>query len=195
MILLDAKAYTIASWVGVVLMFVAVVMLGILGNWLGLLLSLVFLVSSIAFMTLRNEVPSLFDLLFVIAALANGAGWIWGLYSEVFGYDEVVHAYTSFAISLWFGFLVYDSMLADFRDRGLLFGLVIATFGLAAGAAWEMIEYTLIQLKDPVRDLMVDAVGAALAGLFATWVLKGDPQLGHHRGATKASKDSHEHST
>lgn len=175
MIPLNAKGYTVASWVGVVLMLAAVVALGILGNWLGLLLSLVFLVSSMAFLALRNEVPSLFDLLFVIAALANGAGWIWGLYSEVFGYDEVVHAYTSFTVSLWFGFLAYNSMLAEFRGRGLLFGLVIATFGLAAGAVWEMIEYTLIQLKDPVEDLMVDTVGAVLAGLFATWTLKWEP--------------------
>lgn len=176
MIPLDSKGYTIASWVGVVLMLAAVIALAVLGNWLGLSLSLAFLISSIAFLILRHTVPSLFDLLFVLAALANGAGWIWSLYGEVFGYDEVVHAYTSFAISLWFGFLVYHSMLTHFRDKGLLFGLVIATFGLAAGAAWEMFEYTLIQLKDPVEDLMVDAIGAALAGLFAAWVLKWEPR-------------------
>lgn len=178
MIPLDAKGYTIAGWVGVALMLAAVVALGIMGKWLGLLLSLVFLVASAAFMIFRRQVPSLFDLLFVIAALANGAGWIWELYSQVFGYDEVVHAYTSFAISLWLGFLVFYSMREEFRGRSLVFGLAIATMGLAAGAVWEMIEYTLIQLKDPVEDLMVDGLGAVLAGLFAIWVLKREPSDG-----------------
>lgn len=177
MIPLNSKGYTIAGWIGVALMLGAVVFLGLMGKWLGLVLSLVFLVASVAFMTLRHQVPSLFDLLFVIAALANGAGWIWELYTQVFAYDEVVHAYTSFAISLWLGFLVYYSP-AEFRGRGLLFGLAIATMGLAGGAVWEMIEYTFIQVKDPVEDLMVDGIGAVLAGLFAIWVLKREPRDG-----------------
>jgi hypothetical protein len=168
---LNWKGYGAAGWVGVALMACAVVALAVMGRWLALLLSLAFLASSIAVLVARHDFPRVFDLLFVLAALVNGAGWVWDLYDSVFGYDEFAHAYTSFAISLWLGFLIYYSMRTEFRGRSLLFALVIATFGLAIGAVWEMIEWTFIQLKDPVVDLMMDGIGAVLAGLLASWLV------------------------
>lgn len=175
---LNWKGYVVAGWAGVALMGGAVVALAVMGRWLELMLSLLFLASSIAVLTVRHEFPRLFDLLFVAAALVNGAGWVWNLYHSVIGYDEVAHAYTSFAISLWLGFLVYYSLLANFRGRGLLFALVIATFGLAAGAVWEILEWTFIQINDPVPDLILDGIGAIVAGLFAAWVLHGESRRG-----------------
>lgn len=167
---LNYKAYTVAGWAGVALMAAAVVVLGLRGDWVGFSVSLLFFASSAAFLIMRSEFPALFDLLFVVAALANGAGWVWGLYSEVVGYDEVVHAYTTFAASLSLGFALYYSMRAHFHTA--VFGLAIVTMGIAAGAIWEMFEWTLISLKDPVLDLMVDSIGAIAAGIFGTWVLK-----------------------
>lgn len=167
---LNSRAYTIAGWIGVVLMAVTVVWLGLQSIWLGFAICLLFLVASAAFMLKRSQFPALFDLLFVVAALANGAGWVWELYSQVIGYDEIVHAYTTFAASLSFGFALYYSVHEYFRT--VVFGLAVVTIGIAAGAVWEMFEWLIIQIRDPVQDLLVDTVGAILAGIFATWVLK-----------------------
>lgn len=169
-VLLDAKSYTVAGWAGVALMVAAVVWLGWQGKWLGFAISLLFLLASTAFLLGRSRFPSLFDLLFVVAALANGAGWLWELYSQVMGYDEVVHAYTTFAGILSLGVALYYSARAHLRT--VAFGLAVVTMGIAAGAIWEMFEWAIINIKDPVADLIVDSIGAILAGLFATWVLK-----------------------
>lgn len=170
--LIDSRAYTVAGWLGVAAMVAAVVELGWRGNWLGFAISLLFLVISAGFMLRRSQFPALFDLLFVAAALANGAGWVWELYSQVIGYDELVHAYTTFAASLSFGFTLYYSMRAHFRT--VTFALAVVTMGIAAGAIWEMFEWTIIKVHDPVPDLMVDTVGAIVAGIFGAWVLKYD---------------------
>lgn len=167
---LNSKGYTVAGWAGVALMAAAVVVLALRGDWLGFGISLLFLVASAAFIATRSKFPALFDLLFVVAALANGAGWVWGLYSDVFAYDEVVHAYTTFAGSLSLGFALYYSMRAHFHTA--VFGLAIVTMGIAGGAVWEIIEWSIINIKDPVPDLIVDSIGAILAGIFGTWVLK-----------------------
>lgn len=173
MIRIDAKSYIVAGWIGAAAMVAAVVWLGIQGNWLGFGVSLLFLVSSVLFMTTRSDLPSLFDLLFVAAALVNGAGWVWGLYTSFIFYDEIAHSYTTFAGSLWLGFAVYYSMRAHFRS--LAFGFAIVTFGLAAGAVWEMIEWSFTDLTDPVVDLMMDGIGALVAGILGTWILKLEP--------------------
>lgn len=170
MTLLNAKGYTRAAWAGVALMAATVAVLGVRGVWLGFGVCLLFLACSAAFMLARNELPALFDLLFVVAALANGAGWVWELYSDVPGYDEIVHAYTAFAASLYFGFALYYSMRVHFHTVN--FGLAIVTMGIAAGALWEMFEWLIIKIKDPVPDLMIDSLGALIAALFGTWVLK-----------------------
>lgn len=173
---LNSRAYTILAWVGVVVMAAAVVHVGMdsqmKNQWLAFAICLLFLLASAAFMVKRSRFPALFDLLFVIAALANGAGWVWELYSQVIGYDEIVHAYTTFAASLSLGFALYYSGRAHMRTAA--FGLAIVTMGIAAGAVWEMFEWAIINVKDPVVDLLVDSIGAILAGIFAAWVLKAE---------------------
>ncbi|HEY9769303.1 MAG TPA: hypothetical protein V6C71_12555 [Coleofasciculaceae cyanobacterium] len=44
-------------------------------------------------------------------------GWVWSLFAMQGAYDEIVHAYTIFAITLALSFLVYSSMLRILRDR------------------------------------------------------------------------------
>lgn len=173
---LNSPRYTIVAWAGTALMAAAVVWLGWQSQWLGFAICLLFLVASAAFMVTRSQFPSLFDLLFVIAALANGAGWVWGLYSQVFGYDEIVHGYTTFAGSLSIGFAMYYSVRAHLRT--VVFGIAIVTIGIAGGAIWEMFEWAIIKIHDPVSDLIVDSIGAIIAALFGTWVLKVEARSG-----------------
>lgn len=175
---LHARGYTIGGILGAVLMAVAVIWLGWQGKWLGCIISLLFLAVSVAFMCSRDHFPALFDLLFVIAALANGAGWVWELYSQVIGYDEIVHAYTTFAGSLSLGFALYYSARAHLHT--VVFGFAIATMGIAGGALWEIFEWTAIYVTDPVSDLVADSIGAIIAAGFGTWVLKLEAQDDRH---------------
>lgn len=169
---LNSRTYSFVGWVGAALMLVAVIWLALQGKWLGFGISLLFLLASAGFMTTRGQFPALFDLLFVIAALANGAGWVWELYTQVIGYDEIVHAYTTFAGSLSLGFALYYSAGAHLRT--VVFGLAIVTMGIAGGAIWEIFEWVIINVKDPVPDLIVDSIGAIFAGIFGAWVLKSE---------------------
>lgn len=142
------------------------------GDWWGALLLAVFLFASIAFVLFEDRLPTLFDLLFVVAALLNGAGWVWGLYRQVAGYDEFTHFFTSFAVTLSLGFLVFRAVQAPFRDHRILFFLVMASFGITLGAFWEVFEWTILtSLPNPVVDIIMDSLGALLAGVAAAWFL------------------------
>ena len=170
---LDRKSYRTAAWIGIALLVPAIITAIVMEKWWGTLMLAAFLIASIAFVAFEDRLPALFDLLFVTAALVNALGWALDLYTRVPGYDEVAHAFTMFAITLSFGFLAYHSVRAHFQTRGALYVLAIASFGLAVGALWEMVEWTFIpRLRDPVADLYMDAIGALAAGLLAAWALR-----------------------
>ena len=59
----------------------------------------------------------------------------------------------------------------------------IASFGLAIGALWETFEwFVLRRLMDPVNDLMMDTIGAVVAGLLAAWALRQESDVRGVRG-------------
>jgi hypothetical protein len=168
---LNSRGFTVAGWVGIGLLAVALVYVAIMGNWFGALLLAAFLAVSVAFVVAK-PLPSLFDLLFVAAAMLNAAGWVWNLYDRIMGYDEIAHLVTSFAVTLSLGFLVYREVREPFREHRLHFMLVIASFGITLGAFWEIFEWTLLRsLPNPIVDIMVDSLGAVGAGVFAAWAL------------------------
>jgi hypothetical protein len=102
----------------------------------------------------------------------NAAGWVWNEYKTIYGYDELAHLFTTFAVTLSLGFLVYWQVQHYFCDHHAHFVLVIASFGISLGALWEVFEWTLLgQLRDPVGDIVMDSIGALLAGLVAPWLL------------------------
>ena len=176
---LDHSGYRTAAWVGIGLLALAVIAAMVMGKWWGVLMLAAFLAAAVGFVAFEDRLPALFDLLLVAAALVNALGWVLDLYTRVPGYDEVAHAFTIFAVTLSLGFLAYHSMRAQFRGRGALYVLAIASFGLAVGALWEMVEWTFIgTLRDPVADLMMDAIGALAAGLLAAWALRQEPRSG-----------------
>ncbi|HSF75462.1 MAG TPA: hypothetical protein VLA84_16835, partial [Microcoleus sp.] len=74
--------YRVAAWVGQALLTIAVIAAvsqGKLQNALGLAL---FLVASLAFVVMETHLPTLFDFLFVLAALLNAGGWVFGLFYQ-----------------------------------------------------------------------------------------------------------------
>jgi hypothetical protein len=123
--------------------------------------------------------------LVTLAALLNISGYVWNLYDKVRLFDEVVHTYTLFALTLLVALLLFGIVLTGFGEhRGLLF-LVIVCIGLAVGAVWEITEWAydlvvpsdVIQGKqDTMTDLILDGAGAAIAGLVGLQMFRQGEQ-------------------
>jgi hypothetical protein len=175
------RGYRIAAWVGQIVLGVAVLAAVVQGNWVNAAALAGFLIVSLVFVVKDDRLPTLFDFLFVVAALLNAGGWVWRLFYQPGPYDEITHAFTTFAITLALSFLVYRSMLTVFRQHKVLYLLTIASFGIAIGALWEVAEWTagkilamevIESLDDTIVDLIMDSLGAGLAALISLWALQ-----------------------
>jgi hypothetical protein len=175
------RGYRIAAWVGQIVLGVAVLAAVVQGNWVNAAALAGFLIVSLVFVVKDDRLPTLFDFLFVVAALLNAGGWVWRLFYQPGPYDEITHAFTTFAITLALSFLVYRSMLTVFRQHKVLYLLTIASFGIAIGALWEVAEWTagkilamevIESLDDTIVDLIMDSLGAGLATLISLWALQ-----------------------
>ncbi|HEY9655943.1 MAG TPA: hypothetical protein V6C50_10665 [Crinalium sp.] len=175
------KGYRIAAWVGQALLAIAIILATSQGKWGNALALVLFLAASFVFVSRDDRLPTLFDFLFVLAALLNAGGWVWGLFYPPGPYDEITHAFTIFAFTLAFSFLVYRPLLAVFRQHRLLYLLTIASFGIAIGALWEVAEWSagkilgievIESLDDTITDLVMDSLGAAFAAVTSLWTLQ-----------------------
>ena len=168
------RGYRIAAWIGQFFLAIATAIVLVRTGWQAAIILLLFLIASFVFVWKERQLPTLFDLLFVIAALLNAGGWI-GLFYQPGPYDEIVHAYTTFSITLALSFIVYQPMLPLFRNHRWLYILTIISFGLAIGALWEVFEWltaTINSLDDTIVDLIMDAIGAIAASLVSLRALK-----------------------
>ncbi|WP_216595659.1 hypothetical protein [Myxosarcina sp. GI1] len=168
------RGYRIAAWIGQFLLAIATAIVWVRVGWQAAIILLVFLIASFIFVLKDRQLPTLFDLLFVIAALLNAGGWI-GLFYQPGPYDEIVHGYTTFSITLAVSFIVYHSMLSVFRSHRLLYIVTIISFGIAIGALWEIFEWvtaTINSLDDTIVDLIMDTIGAIVASLLSLWALQ-----------------------
>lgn len=173
---LDRPIFAKAAWVGIAALGLASVYSLVARDWIGGLFMVGFLAASIAFVAFEDRLPTLFDLLFVSSALVNAIGWAWDYYTTVWGYDELVHFYTTFAVTLSLGYLTFYAVRSHFRTHRTHFVLVIASFGVSIGALWEIFEWLiLVKLTNPVEDLVMDTLGAILAGFIAAWALGAEP--------------------
>ena len=133
------------------------------GNWHKALGLALFLAASLAFVVMDDPSPTLFDFLFVLAALLNAGGWVLGRFYQPGLYDEIVHAFTTFAVTLALSFLAYCSMVTIFRNHKLLYLLTITTFGIGIGALWEVAECTagivlLTEVIESLNDRIIDLI-------------------------------------
>ena len=179
--ILNWKGYRIIAWIGQAVLTIFVIAAAVQGKWSNALGLALFLVISFVFVIRDDKLPTLFDFLFVLAALLNATGWVWNLFGMPGPYDEIVHAYTTFAITLALSFLVYGSMLNIFRNHTLLYLVTITSFGIAIGALWEVTEWSagkilstqvIESLDDTIIDLVMDTLGAGLAALISLWALR-----------------------
>lgn len=181
MLSVNWRGYRLAAWLGQALLTIAVIAAAVQGNWWNAVALGCFLIASLVFVIRDDRLPTLFDFLFVLAALLNAAGWVWGLFGMPGPYDEIVHAFTTFAITLAVSFLVYQRMLTIFRQHTILYLLTIASFGIAIGALWEIVEWSagkvlptevIESLDDTIIDLIMDTLGAIGAALVSLWALQ-----------------------
>lgn len=144
-------------------------------RWVGAVVLSLFLAISVAVIVRRSQLPTLFEALFVMAALLNAAGYAWSLYRHLPFYDEVAHLYTGFAVTLALGFLLYEELMDGFRAHRTLFVVTITSMGIAIGALWEVAEwlYEIVTgydmvgpTQDTMTDLLLDAAGAFAAALL-----------------------------
>jgi hypothetical protein len=177
MLMINANwnGYRIVAWLLQGLLAIAIVVVLLQGEWLPAAALSGYLVISFLFVKLERKLPSLFDLIFMIAALINAGGWAWDLYNKPGPYDEIAHFFTMFAITLAFGFLLYSELMESFYDHPVMFVLTIASLGIAIGALWEVVEWLadfvtpkqiVSGLVDTITDIILDSAGAVLAALL-----------------------------
>ena len=121
--------------------------------------------------------------IFISAILISvGASWA-SLYERLWWFDEAVHFYSFFSFTLLVATLLYGLTLTGRNQHPVLLLLTIICIGLALGALWEIIEwsYDLIRAGDIIKgkrdtmiDLVFDAIGALVAGIFVLGINKNE---------------------
>lgn len=114
--------------------------------------------------------------LIVSLGAANIAGYAFDLYRQFWWFDRVLHASTILAVTLWLALFVFGKALNQEDGRRALVVLLVASVGVALGALWEVAEWGFDQIApadvikgkyDTLLDVVMDTVGAVLAGILA----------------------------
>jgi hypothetical protein len=173
-----------------------------LGRWLQLLVVLAVMTLTMAPILVSRRfavlIPAQFQvlvILFVFAALFLGE--VRGFYTRFWWWDIALHVSSGVLLGI-LGFLLVYVMNEDDRiDMHLSPGFVALfafVFALAAGALWEIFEFSMDQLvgttmqkpmfgdasglTDTMWDLIVDALGALLVSLYGwRYLRRGKPSM------------------
>jgi VanZ family protein len=184
----DWYGYRVAAWAGQAALLAAIILVLVQGQWIPAAALSGFLICSFLFVAFEHKLPRLFDLLFVIAALINAAGWAWNLYNQPGLYDEIAHFYTMFAITLAAGYMLFNELMRGFKGHRLLFLVIVTSLGIAIGALWEVAEWLadfvvarqiISGLDDTITDIILDSAGALLAAFANLWGLNEQQQPVH----------------
>ncbi len=113
-------------------------------------------------------------ILLAIAVVVNIAGYMFNLYQQFVWFDEVVHAYTIFALTLVIALYAYGAVLTGVERHTFGLILMITAIGLAIGGLWEVAEWlydawitqqnTIMAVPDRLIDLIMDTIGGLAAG-------------------------------
>ncbi len=167
-----SRAYRSLAFAVRVALGLALTWLLIGGQFVGFLIVSLFFALSFAYRLREDRLPNAFDLFVALAALLNAFGFAFNLYTRLYLYDEAAHAFTVFALTLALFFLFYKDHIPE---RAAL-ATAVFTFGMAAGAIWELVEWTTglvigtpvnSGLDDAMTDLLANGAGALVATIFA----------------------------
>jgi VanZ family protein len=112
-----------------------------------------------------------------LAVVANIAGYAFNLYDRFWWFDDALHAFTIFALTLVLGLLLYGRTLTGKNSYPGLVAVMIAALGVAIGAWWEIAEWAydlsvpsnvILGKTDTIIDLIMDTIGALIGGGLAT---------------------------
>lgn len=108
-----------------------------------------------------------------VAAVGNTVGWA----QRFVWFDELMHFGNGFAVTLVLALHLYANALLPLARGAVLLVLTIMVLGVGLGGLWEIAEWMVDQLlipgnaikgkTDTIVDLMLDTVGALLAGVLA----------------------------
>ena len=117
-----------------------------------------------------------------LGALAAVASVVFGLYAIFPWFDEALHAYNFFALTLLVAVYAHGAVLAGGREHGFLLVVVIAVIGLGLGALWEIAEFgydhfiakpnVILPKIDTIMDMILDTAGALVAGFVCLKMLR-----------------------
>lgn len=170
---INHPAFRAASLAVLALVALGALFLAAEARWLEALALAGLIALGIGFIAAEDRLPTVFDLLFVLAAAANMAGYVFTLWDDPVWFDEVVHAYTGFAGSAAIGWLLVRATRIEETRYGLRLIAVVTAIGIALGILWEIFEWAIGIIGTPLdtrRDLVMDSVGALAAGFWCAWV-------------------------
>ena len=120
----------------------------------------------------------------VFGALVAVLSIVFGWYQIFAWFDEALHAYNFFALTLLLAVYAYGVVLTGGREHGFLLVLTVTALGLALGALWEIAEFAYDRLLakpsailpkfDTIMDMLLDTAGGLVAGLVMLWMLRKD---------------------
>jgi hypothetical protein len=99
-------------------------------------------------------------------------------------YDELIHAFTTFSVSLTFYFLFYRGAVPE--GRAIALGTSVFTLGVTVGAYGEIFEWFFVgkyTMADTISDLLVDS-GRPGSGARGAWPapIRGSSYIEHLLG-------------
>jgi hypothetical protein len=179
--------------------FGATIVWGLTGHpWTQVLgASLVLLVARLA------SLPRFYDFSLIVVMTLVGWGEALGIYDSWRYYDNVVHTTVPLLLTgvVYVG-LMRLCILPELREltqsrQRIGFFLTVLMMGMAIGAGWEIVEYTLdsttgshliLSTTDTATDLIWDTIGAAgAATILILWSL-GNHSLKRRPGVALANK-------
>lgn len=181
---MNSGFWRILAWIGVALQVISLIFVLFSEHWGGAWTTGGFLVLTLIFVGMKEHLPSLIDFLVVLAALLNAGGWAWNWYQNIVWFDEFIHFYTAFSMMSAIGYTAWRRDWVDADPGTGKFILWVAAVGLGLGIIWEILEslWLNLALGDTIVDLIMDAIGAAVAGWFVSWVIR--KQAPHGAAAT-----------
>ena len=121
--------------------------------------------------------------LVAVALVVSVVGYFLNWYQRFAYFDEAIHAFSFFSITLLTGLYLYGDALTGYARHKVLLVFTLLCVGLAMGVVWEWAEWGYDRLladqsnaikgkADTLADLLVDGAGALAAGIVMLALLR-----------------------
>ena len=159
----------------------------ITASWMNFFLSILAFILSIIpeFIEKKKQIdmPDIFEIIFLVFIYSSiFLGEVQQFYSIFWWWDLFLHTLSGFTLGI-IGFLILYMLYQDkkFKASPILIVIFGFSFAVAIGSIWEIFEFTMDSilgfnmqksgLIDTMSDLIVDAIGAAVAAFVGYFYL------------------------